>query len=212
MMGSAIKRTGTRYLAIAAIAATMAVPMQTARAFTNCDSITKAAGDMIKTWEGQLALWAICAAYAAPTEGASLAVCGGIEAAAAVTLVWNSVAGDSWARIGPRALNFSKSTGTVIGTLGRVYITAQTFPEGYGFRLKKTGHKGKVEVAVCVVDEKGKTKQVTLWTFDAGPRHTEYHFINDGSHGKFVFIGLHIDGKSATKSFSYEVQLMDWSD
>ena len=124
-----MKKSGVKFLMGAALAAVIAFQAPTAQASTSCDSVASATSDLISSWEGQATLWAVCAAYAAPTAGTALAVCGGIEAAAVAVLVWNAISSNSWATIGPRTLNFEKSKGTVVGTLGRTFVTAKTFPE-----------------------------------------------------------------------------------
>lgn len=204
-----MKKLASKFLVGAALAAVLAFQAPTAQASTSCTSVTKAASDLIGSWEGQLTLWATCASFAPETAGAALAVCGGIEAAAVAVLVWNGITGDSWAQIGPRGLEFSKSKGNVVGTFGRTFITAQTFPKGYGVDIKKTGKKGKVGIAVCVTDKNGNTTRVKDWTIAPGTKNKGDHWrwTYDGAQGKYVFIGVHIDGKSAAKSFSYEIRL-----
>ena len=202
-----MKKSAVKFLMGAALAAVLAFQAPTAEASTSCDTVDKAISDVISSWEGQAALWATCAAYAAGTAGVALAVCGGIDAAAVAVMVWNGISSNSWATIGPRTLNFSKSKGNIVGTLGRTFITAQTFPEGYGVDIKKTDKKGKVGIAVCVTNENGRTWRVKDWEFAPGTQNKGDHkrWTYDGSHGEYVFIGVHIDGKSATKSFSYEI-------
>ena len=180
-----------------------------AQASTSCDSVDRSVSDFISSWEGQVTLWAECAAFAAETAGASLAVCGGIDAANAAIMVWNGITSNSWATIGPRTLNFSKAHGTISGTFGRTFVTAQTFPEGYGVDIKKTGKKGKVGIAICVTNENGHTTKIHDWEYAPGTQNKGHHkrWTYDGSHGEYVFIGVHFDGKSAAKAFKYEIFL-----
>ena len=96
-----MKTAFKKILLVVALGAVLAFQAPIAQASTSCNSVTSAMSSLIGSWEGQLSMWATCAAFAPETAGTALAVCGAADAAAIAVLVWNEVAGNSWATLGP---------------------------------------------------------------------------------------------------------------
>ena len=124
---------------------------------------------------------------------------------------WNSKVKNSWAKIGPRDLQFKKTyTGTLVGTGGRMFITpvpASASP--VTITIDETNGKAKTSVVVCKVDEKnGRTKVATKWFNDTSDRKNKKNehrsVVVKGVLGDIITV--HMDAKSVTNKFSYKIR------
>jgi hypothetical protein len=119
---------------------------------------------------------------------------------------WNSMAGNSWAKIGPRRLDFGKNlAGTVVGPTTRVFI-AETPSDKNQVEVKidKLDGKAKTSITVCKVDKTGrKTK---LWDFTADNGSYTKTWTKTLSGVKDELITVNIAGHSATNKFQYTVR------
>lgn len=121
--------------------------------------------------------------------------------------IWNKLAkDDSWARIGPRRMDFDAwHTGTLIGPTERMFISGIPAVNPVKIDFHKLDHDGKVHVVVCKVPEKGKATVVNSFTVEAGAKKGLVKSITiDHAKGKIITVVLH--GKSVAKKLEYKVR------
>lgn len=119
---------------------------------------------------------------------------------------WNSMAGNSWAKIGPRRLDFGKTlNGTVTGPTSRVFIAAAPSDKKHvDIVLKKLDGKAKTSITVCKVDANGNQQKAWDFTVENGKGTKTFSKTIKGAEGKIITV--HIKGHSATNSFKYSVK------
>jgi hypothetical protein len=119
---------------------------------------------------------------------------------------WNTLlAGNSWARIGPRSLEFGKpEKGNVVGVTERLFVSPMPAFRPVAVEVKKVDGDGRVRVVVCKVPEKGPAQVVRAFDFDDGDKDgkVEKVAIPDAA-GHLIKVVLH--GKKAVRSVKYEV-------
>jgi len=124
---------------------------------------------------------------------------------------WNTVADDSWAKIGPRQLTFNKNIkGTLFGTGGRVFVSP--YPIGSDkvtITIDERDGKGKASVVVCKVDKKNNfTTIATKWFNDSRDRKKKKNehraIVVNGARDHVLTV--HFDGKSVANKFAYTLR------
>jgi hypothetical protein len=154
-----------------------------------------------------------------PTVKSALNTSGPFGATAAKTLtllekgikIWNKISGSTWAKVGPRRLDFEKwEQGTLIGPTERMFISTLPALNPVTVDINKLDHEGKVKVVVCKVPEKGKAKLVKAVTIEAGAKNGRVASIDiPDAKGHLVTVVLH--GKSVAKKLQYKVRVkMDY--
>ncbi len=129
-----------------------------------------------------------------------------IENVKAMVKFWNDMAGNSWAKIGPRHFEFANTTKGTIQSVGkRTWVSSMPSGEaGATVSIKKTDGKGATRYNICTMDP--ETKQIVrvgFGDFDKGKdTETQTKKVN-GTLGKFVIVEL--VGESVTKAFAYEL-------
>jgi len=121
------------------------------------------------------------------------------------------MAGNSWAKIGPRSLEIGKAeTGTVTGPGDRMFITTKPLSNGtFKFSLDETDGKGETAVDVSLSSTSGKCEKLKSYLFNEdksgkqGHGNVELEIKNAG--GKYLVVLL--NGKSLTNTFSYKIKL-----
>jgi hypothetical protein len=120
---------------------------------------------------------------------------------------WNTLlAGNSWARIGPRSLEFGKTEkGNVVGVTERLFVSPMPAFRPMHVEVKKTGGNGRVRVVVCAAAERGPARVVRAFDLDDGVKDgaVERVAIPDAP-GHVIKVVLH--GKQLVKSVQYEVR------
>ena len=119
---------------------------------------------------------------------------------------WNSMAGNSWAKIGPRRLDYGTNLdGTVVGPTTRVFVAeTPTNTDKVEIKLNKLDGKAKTSVTVCKVDKSGrKTK---LWDFTADNGNYTKTWTKTLSGVKDELVTVNIVGHSATNKFKYTLR------
>jgi hypothetical protein len=119
---------------------------------------------------------------------------------------WNSMAGNSWAKIGPRRLDFGKNlNGSVVGPTSRVFIAeTPSNKDKVEVKIDKLDGKAKTSITVCSVDKAGrKTK---LWDFTADNGNYTKTWKKTVSGVKDGIVTVNIVGHSATNKFKYTVR------
>lgn len=118
----------------------------------------------------------------------------------------------SWAKIGPRRLNFGTyHEGRIVSTGGRMYISAvPSNKKTLTIDIKELDGKGKVSYVVCKVDRFGQyTKLKTGWINEinsqkSNKRETRRHTLTNVQGS---LISVHFDGKSVGNTFQYKVRV-----
>ena len=191
------------------IAAVLAFPAVASAG--SCGSAASVTSDLWDEW-GEVAKVVGCAGVAAASGGFTYTACYASankmdKAMKKMVSFWNKMAGNSWAKLGPRRLSFDTwYEGSVLGMTGRVFVSPHPSPtKRVTVKVKKTGGKGKAEVTVCKTDSRNKTAKAAAYTFAASaPSGKEWKKEVKGALDDIITV--HIDGKSATKSFKYKVR------
>ena len=125
---------------------------------------------------------------------------------------FNKMAGGSWAQIGPRPLVLGAvQKGRIIGTTGRIFITTTTLPSNSArIVVTERGGKGKVGVAICKANTDGRLTNLHEVTFNGSKKDKKdedekVEYVVSGV--KDCVLQIHLDGKSAAKSFSYSIKI-----
>ena len=118
---------------------------------------------------------------------------------------WNSMAGNSWAKIGPRRLEYGKNLkGTVVGPTDRVFIAETPADKKHAeITIKKLDGKAKTSITVCKVGSDGKPQKVWDFTAENGKGTKTWTKTVKGMKDKILTV--HIKGHSATNKFKYTV-------
>ena len=129
-----------------------------------------------------------------------------IENVKAMVKFWNDMAGNSWAKIGPRHFEFANTTKGTIQSVGkRTWVSAAPAgSDSVSVTIKKTDGKGSVRYNICTMDPKTKKPvRVGFGEFDKGDGTESQTKTIKGASRKFVFVEL--VGENVTRSFSYDL-------
>jgi hypothetical protein len=119
---------------------------------------------------------------------------------------WNQeVAGNSWATIGPRSLNFGeKANGNVLGQTTRVFILPPSNKETVTITIKKIDGKAKTGISVCSEGKKGNTRTDDNYTFNnSDKKETKIFTINNA---KNRVLSVTIKNYSVGNKFQYTIE------
>ncbi|MEZ4220624.1 MAG: hypothetical protein R3B13_06800 [Polyangiaceae bacterium] len=176
------------------------VPAREARA----DSCQTVANTTAKVWKNTPAAVKQAIAKSGPYGATAIAA---IKLIATGVKIWNMLAkDDSWARIGPRRMDFDAwQDGTLVGISERMFISGIPAVNPVEIEFKKLDRNGKAKVVVCEVPENGKARPVTSFVIDKEDKDGETRTVKiDGAKGKIITVVLH--GKNATKSLKYKLR------
>lgn len=212
----------TACLAVCWLALTLLQPSPAKAA--DCESGTQMALAIWKEWGDQMKKGGCFTATAVATvltEGATAAGAVGMYQTCYDTLTkfeeitkkvipkWNSLVGNTWATLGPRALTLNTAlSGTLVSTGGRVFLTAAPLPantDEVTLKLKKTGGKGKTSVAVCKVSAHGHADQIWSFTIDAGDDNEDQTWSRTFQNMDGYVLCVHLDCQSVAKKMAYEL-------
>ena len=187
----------------------------------NCRSLGQLVGDIWNKW-GETIIKVGCVAKAvgetAATGGASLpatvvrsAQCiknasKYKEAAEAMVGVFNALADNGPATIGPRRIEFgSRQNGTLIGRVDRTFISVYPMDKpSVTFKIKKLDGEGSIDAVICKVDADGRLTNLATVSFSENdPNGKEVSKSVSGVENQLVQIRL--DGKTALRKFQYEL-------
>lgn len=121
--------------------------------------------------------------------------------------LWNQIAGDdTWAKIGPRRLDFDKwEEGTLVGATERLFVSSFPATNPVTIDFHKLDNEGEVKVVMCKVPEQGKAVHVKTFTVDKDTKVGLVHSVDvQGGKGHIITVALH--GKSVAKSLNYKVR------
>jgi hypothetical protein len=124
---------------------------------------------------------------------------------------WNKMAGNSWAKIGPRKLEWGvKHTGDIIGTTGRKFVAvAPASHAKVEVTITETGGKGKTGVAICRTTKNGSVEKVKEFTFNdssSQKNNKSEKLVFTVAKAEEKIITVHFDGKSVGNSFGYDLK------
>jgi hypothetical protein len=122
--------------------------------------------------------------------------------------LWNEIVGDdTWAKIGPRRLDFDKAfdEGTLIGPTERLFLTGVPATNPVTVDFNKVEFDGEVSVTVCKVPERGPAVRVATFTVDRTTRTGNVRSIDIAdAKGNVIAVALH--GKSLANKLKYKVR------
>lgn len=200
------KRSGTLAIALGLAVGSFATATATsAPARADDGSCATAASTGAKIWD-----------KAGPLVKQALTTSGPVGATAAQVATWVErgiqlwnliVADDSWAKIGPRRLDFERSfdEGTLIGPTERLFLTGIPATNPTTVDFNKVDFDGEVSVTVCKVPEKGQPIHVTTFTVDKSTKVGNVRSVEiPDAKGHVIAVALH--GKSLAKKLKYKVR------
>ncbi len=119
---------------------------------------------------------------------------------------WNSMAGDSWATIGPREFKLGETNkGTLVSTGGRMFITSSPLDKDkLDVKIKKTDGKAKTHVTICK-DNHGKKTKLAEFDIDNGKDNVGQSFTRSLTGVRGYVVTVHLDAGSVANTFSYEL-------
>ena len=125
-----------------------------------------------------------------------------------MTSWWNAMVGNTWAKIGPRYIDFGTSVkGNVITPTKRTWYSLMPSTENVrNVRIRHDDGKSRTMVRICLVDPtSGLPTEAT--GFDIPKGSTQEYWPKDAAYqvknaaGKFVIV--EIDPKTVGRSFAY---------
>lgn len=119
---------------------------------------------------------------------------------------WNTIAGNSSAKTGPRKmyLDNSKVTGVVVGPTQRTFISPTSPHNKLEISLAKVSGKAKTDVFICVHSPKGNSQQRKEYRFENGKDKKTKKFILNNVKGKMI--SVIVKGKSVGNTFGYQLR------
>jgi len=119
---------------------------------------------------------------------------------------WNTIAGNSSAKAGPRQmyLDNSKVGGVVVGPTKRTFISPMSEHNKLEISLEKVSGKAKTDIFICVHDLQGGSKQVKEYRFENGKTKKTKKFTINNVKGKLISVV--VKGKSAGNTFGYKLR------
>ena len=196
---------------------------QTANA-QRCESFAQIFTDVWKKW-GETIIKVGCVVKAAATTSAAAPVTGGASVAATITLsttciknatkykeaaeamviLFNALADNGQATLGPRRIEFGNNQqGTLVGPSNRTFVSVYPMDKNsVTFKVKKIEFDGKVEAVICKIDGEGKMTNLAVFNFTGDEKDgTEIVKTVTGVENHLVQIRL--NGQSAAKRFHYQ--------
>ena len=203
-------------LSLFLVFATYATNLPTARA-EDCRSTAQVVGDIYKKWGDVIIATGCVAGVAIATGGAALPVtlkCVDnadkyAKAVEEMIKFFNAAAGNSWARIGPRRIEYGNTqTGTLISTGSRVFIApAPLDKDSVTFKVKKVDGKAKTDVVICKVDEKGNFTKLVEFEFDKGEDNNGQEITRTVTGVKGHMVQIRLDADSVVRKFEYTLRV-----
>jgi hypothetical protein len=179
---------------------------------TGCESAASVTSDIWAEWGTEIKIVG-CIGVAAASGGMTFDSCYASankldKLIQNMIAFWNKQANNSWAKIGPRRLDFDMwHEGNIIGTTGRMFISAYPAHKKHvRLKITKLDGKGKVGVAVCKQSSDKKWTKVTEHEFNPGDDNVGHTWEILIKGAKDDVISVHIDGKSVTNSFKYKLR------
>lgn len=203
------------------LAHTSAAPTASAQ---RCEGVTQILTDVWKKW-GETIIKVGCVVKAAATTSAAAPVTGGTSLAATVTLsatciknaakykeaaeamvrLFNDLADNGQATLGPRRIEFGNAqSGTLIGPSNRTFVSVYPMDKNsVSFKVKKLDGDGKVEVVICKIDADNKLSNLAVFNF-TGDEKDGTEIVKTVSGVENNLVQIRLNGQSAVKKFKYQ--------
>jgi hypothetical protein len=123
---------------------------------------------------------------------------------------WRDIAGNSWAKAGPRNFSFGiTQKGTIQSITKRNWVSTSTTDQGsVTVKIDKTEGQGALDYNICLLDpETGKAERVAFGDFGkSNGLETQTKRVAK-TQGKFVIVEM--VGKTAARKFAYEITVTE---
>ncbi len=119
--------------------------------------------------------------------------------------VWNAIASNGSATIGPRYLELDggNETGTILGKTKRTFVTPPSFYNKVEVTINKYDGKAKTGVVICVMGRDGVSSQRVSYEFPNDRNGKVKKFTLNNVKGKIIMIAMR--NKSVGNTFKYRV-------
>lgn len=119
--------------------------------------------------------------------------------------VWNAIASNGSATIGPRFLELDggNETGTILGQTKRTFVTPPSFDNKVEVTINKYDGKAKTGVVICVQGRDGVTTQRATYEFPNSRNGKVKKFVLNNVKGKIIIVAL--KNKSVGNKFKYRI-------
>lgn len=125
------------------------------------------------------------------------------ETAKKMVEFWNKQAGNGWAKVGPRQLEFGQTAkGTVESVGDRAFISAYPANGPVTVEFTKLDGEGTAKVTVCKIDKGGKGTVVKEFTVDKDDKDGKKWDVAVADAKDHV-LSVIIDGKKVTRKVAY---------
>lgn len=189
-----------------------------------CEGFAQILTDVWKKW-GETIIKVGCVVKAAATTSAAAPLTGGASVAATITLsstciknaakykeaaeamvrLFNQLADNGQATLGPRRIEFgSPQSGTLIGPSNRTFVSVYPMDKNsVSFKVKKLEGDGKVEVVICRIDGESKLTNLAVFNF-TGDEKDGTEIVKTVSGVENNLVQIRLNGQSAVKKFKYQ--------
>lgn len=124
------------------------------------------------------------------------------KAAKKATAMWKKIAGNSWAKLGPRTYKFGAANkGTIMAPGQRMWHSTLPASGAVKVTVAKRSGKSRVVVHICLADSKGKAKKVGGFDVPKGGGKFSKTANVGGATGKLVYVKL--VGKTVGRKMGY---------
>lgn len=118
--------------------------------------------------------------------------------------VWNAIASNGSATIGPRYLEFETTKkGNIVGQTKSTFITPPSFEDTIEITINKYDGKAKTGVTICTQTQSGITQNVTSYEFPNNRNGAIKKFTVRNANGKVIIVAM--KNKSVGNKFKYRI-------
>jgi hypothetical protein len=189
-----------------------------------CESFAQTLTDVWKKW-GETIIKVGCVVKAAATTSAAAPLTGGASVAATITLsstciknaskykeaaeamvvLFNFLADNGQATLGPRRIEFGNNQfGTLVGPSNRTFVSVYPMDKNsMTFKVKKLEFDGKVEVVICKIDGTNKLTNLAVFNF-TGDEKDGTEIVKTVSGVENHLVQIRLNGQSAAKRFKFQ--------
>lgn len=119
--------------------------------------------------------------------------------------VWNAIASNGGATIGPRLLEISggNEQGSIAGQTKRTFVTPPSFEDTVTITINKYDGRAETGVVICSHGQDGVTRQLKQHTFESGRNGEVKTFTLTAVKGKIISVALR--NRSVANKFKYRI-------
>lgn len=119
--------------------------------------------------------------------------------------VWNWIASNSSATIGPRLLDVDggNETGTILGQTSSTFVTPPSFENKMEITINKFSGRAKTGVVICAMGQDGVLTQLREYEFPNDKNGKVKKFTVNNVKGKIVIVAM--KNKSVGNKFQYRI-------